>query len=209
MTYVDQGATDRALGALERAYAIARAAGDTVNMSADGLLVADVLLEAGRVDRARDRFTRAHQLLAASGADDALKLDDALAAHYDMARVALATGDVASARVDAVAYFTGATARRNDARIRQAHELNGLVARIAKRANESLAELAQADQQNPAVWYAISRAHVARSDVRKAKECADRAEHMNILPTLPYVFTRASLAATRSVTSGSARGTRR
>ena len=207
MTHVDHGATDEALRAMERRLALSSAIGDTVNMAGDGVLIADILLEAGRIDVARERWMRAHEVLATSSVNAEVKQDDALAWHYDAARTALAKGDLESARVEAASYATGATARHNDARIRQAHELNGLVALAAQRFTDSLAEFALADQQNPAVGAAKARAYAGLGDSAKAQELAEQARDMNILPTLPYVFTRASLAAaTRSATSGSAGG---
>lgn len=210
MIQVDRGATDEALRTMERRHAIARAAGDTVNMAADGVLIADILLEAGRVDAARARYAQAHVLLAASSVDADVKRDDALAWHYDLARTHIAARDLKSARTEAVAYATDAAARHNDVRIRQSHELNALVALADKRFDESLAELAMADQQNPAVWSARARAYAGLGDTARSQESIERATHMNILPTFAYVFSRASLAAaTRSATSESAGGTRR
>jgi tetratricopeptide (TPR) repeat protein len=210
MIHVDHGATDPALNAMDRRAALARAGGDTVNMAADGVLIADILLESGRIDAARDRFAQAHALLATSSADAEVKRDDALESRYDAARVALASGDHGTARAQAVAYSVGASARRNDARIRQSHELNGLVALAAREIDASLDELSLADQQNPAVWFAMSRAYAARGDGVRAQALANQARHMNILPTFPYVFTRAALdGATHSATSGNAAETRR
>ncbi len=207
MIHVDQGATAKALRAMERRYAIARAINDAGSMSIDGVMIADILLEAGQVNAARDRFTHAHAQLATSSGSAEVKRDDALAVHYDAARVALAKGDVKSAQVEAQAYASGATARHNDARIRQSHELSGLVALAAKQFYKSLAEFAAADQQNPAVWAATARAYAGLGESARAHELTERASHMNILPTFPYVFTRASFAAaTRSATSGSVDG---
>lgn len=210
MIHVDHGATDDALRTMERRYAIARSIGDTVNMAGDGVLIADVLLEAGRVDAARGRYAQAHVLLAASSVEAEVKRDDALGWHYDLARTHIAKHDLKSARTEALAYAAGATTRHNDVRVRQSHELNALVANAEKRFDESLAELAMADQQNPAVWLAKARAYAGSGDRAKAQESNEQAIHMNILPTFPYVFTRASLAAaTRSATSESVVGTRR
>lgn len=210
ITHVDRGATSRAIRVLERRRAIARATADTVNIAADGVLIGDVLLEAGRILAAQEEFTRAHALLATSGAADDLKQDDALSARYDAAKVALAQGNLDLARVEAAAYEAGATSRRNDVRLRQAHELNGRVALAAKQFDQSLLAFAKADQQNPAVLHAMSRAHAGKGDSGKAAELALRAKQMNILPTFPYAFTRASLAAaTPTATSGIARGMRR
>jgi tetratricopeptide (TPR) repeat protein len=207
MVNVDKGSTDSAVAALQRSLEIARAGADTANVSADEIAIADILLDAGRVDAARDRYNHAHNVMAASGLARPLREDDVLARRYDMARVALARHDLAGARSEAAAYASGAIAAKNDARIRQAHELNGLVLLEAKQIEASLAELAQADQENPAVLYAMARAHAGHGATVKAKEMYAQATGMNILPTLPYVFTRAALGgATHSATSESAGG---
>ncbi len=207
MIHVEHGATDASLRAMEQRYTLARAIGDTVNMSADGVLMADILLEAGRADAAGEQFIRAHTLLAASSRAANVKMDDALGTHYDLARVSLAKGDLRSARAEAIVYAAGANARHNDARMRQAHELNGLVALASKHFDESLIEFAQADQQNPAVLFATARAHAGRNELPEAQSFTERAKNMNILLTFPYVFTRATIAAsTRSATSESVGG---
>ena len=150
----------------------------------------------------------AHDLIAASGVAPGVKEDDLLASRYDAARLALAGHDLATARREAAAYFSAATARKDDVRIRQAHGLNGVVAE--KQFDRCLSELAQADQEDPSVWYAMARAEVGKGNMARANELTLRAANMNILPTLPYVFTRAAIAAaTRSATSGSGRERRR
>lgn len=205
MVYVDQGATDEAVGAMERSRSLAAAIGDTASISADDVAAADILLAAGRVDAARERYRQAHARVAASSLAADVKQDDELARHYDMARVALAKHDIEAARSDAAAYATGAAARKNDSRIRQSHELNGLLALEEKQFEASLRELARADQESPAVWYAVARAYAGEGDTVKAKQLSQQAMHLNVLPTLPYVFTRAAIAgATRSATSENA-----
>ena len=207
MIDVDRGMPDMALQAMERSYALAGASGDTVSMAADGIATADILLEAKRVDAAHDRYRQAHDLVAGSTLSAEVRADDALARHYDLARVGLAQHDPKTAIAEATTYMIGATARKNDVRVRQAHELNGLVALHDLKFSESLAELSQADQENPAVVYAMASAYAGKGDTAKAKELSERAVHMNILPTLPYVFTRAAVAASnRSATSGTAPG---
>ena len=171
---VDDGATDKALATMDHSYRIASAIGDTANMSVDGLAIADILLAAGRVAAARSRFEDNHAMVARSHLSPAVKEDDALAQHYDLARVALEQHDLATARTEAAAYLNGATTRRNDARVRQAHELNGLVALAAKQFDESLGQLALADQQNPAVLYAMARANDGKGNGAKASELAGR-----------------------------------
>ena len=202
MVHVDHGGTDAAVAAMERSRAFAAAIGDTANMSADDIAVGDILLAAGNVEAARDRYRQAHALVAASSLPVDVKEDDELARRYDLARVALAKHDLVAARADAAAYTAGAATRKNDARIRQSHELNGLLALGEKQFAASLRELAQADQESPAVWYAMARAYAGTGDAAKANKLSAQAAHANVLPTFAYVFTRAEIAAaTRSATS--------
>jgi tetratricopeptide (TPR) repeat protein len=195
MIDVDKGATDDALRALERSIAIARASTDTANMVVDRIAAANILLEARRLDAARDAYREAHDLVELSGLPSAVKQDDDLARHHDLARVAIARHDLGVARAEAAAYLIGAAAWGNDARVRQAHELNGLVALEAKRDDESLRELALADQEDPAVRHAMARAHAGKGELATAAEMSAQTARMNILPKLPYVFTRAAIAA--------------
>lgn len=209
MVHVDHGGADAAVAAMEKSRDIAAAAHDVVGVAADESAIGDILLEAGRIDDAVARYARAHAAIARSALGAELKDDDALAAHYDQARVALARHQLASARTEAAGYASGAVARHNDARIRQSHELNGLVALEARDFATSLAELALADQENPAVWYAMSRGEAGKGDVAKATALANQALHMNILPTFPYAFTRAAIgSATAPASSRSVHGTR-
>lgn len=210
MIHVDHGATDEALQAMRRSYGIASAIGDTTNMSADGIVIADIQLAAHRVDDARDRYLQSHDLVAASSLPAAVKEDNELARHYDIARVAIAEHDLHTARAEASAYLSGAAAKHNDARMRQARELNGLVALEARDYPVALTELALAEQDNPAVIYTIARAYAGEGFAAKAKVLSARAEHLNILPTLPYVFTRAEIAgATRLAIADNVRETPR
>jgi tetratricopeptide (TPR) repeat protein len=209
MVHVDHGGTDAAVAEMEGSRDIAAAERDVAGVAADESAIGDIYLEAGRIDAAVARYARAHDMIARSSLAAELKDDDALAAHYDQARVALARHQLTSARAEAASYAEGAAARKNDARTRQSHELNGLVALEAKDFDTSLAELAQADQENPAVWYAMSRAEAGKGNAAKATALANQALHMNILPTFPYAFTRAAIgSATARVSSRTARGTR-
>jgi tetratricopeptide (TPR) repeat protein len=122
----------------------------------------------------------------------------------------LARRDLSAARVEAAAYMQGATDRHNDARVREAHQLDGLIALADHKYEECLSALAQADQSDPAVWYAMARAYDGLGDHTKAKALTDRAIHLNDLPSFSYAFTRAAAGgATRSATSGSAHERRR
>ena len=64
--------------------------------------------------------------------------------------MALAKGDLATAKAEAKSYTDGATSRQNSFRTRQAHGLAGTIALKEKQYDEALAHLGQANQQDPA-----------------------------------------------------------
>ena len=205
MIYVDQGATDSAYNVMHRRYDIATASGDTLNMSADFAAVGDILLEVGRTSEALVHYRKAYDMVAASSLPAAVKQDNELAWHYDAGRIALAQHQLTPAREEAGAFLAGAVARRNDARLRQAHQLNGLVALEARDFDGSLAEMAKADQQDPAVLLSEARAYAGKGDVARSLQLSSEAAHLNILPSFAYVFTRRALAAaSHSAMSGNA-----
>ncbi len=210
MIYVDEGMTDSAVAVMHRRYDLAGAEGDTINISGDFYEIGDILLEAGRLDMALVHYRRARDLLAASSVPVDLKLDNDLAWHCTAGRLAIARHSIDAARGEAEACQSAAASRHNDARLRQAHELNGLVAIESRSFDAGLSELAQADQQSPAVILAMAKAYAGKGDMARSLQLSSEAAHMNILPTLPYVFTRRALAAaSRSAMSGSAPGTPR
>ncbi len=191
LIHVDHGATKDALHAMERGYDVARTIGDTVSMSTDVMAIGDILLDAGRVDSAQARYQHARDLVAASSLSAVQKQDGDLVTHYNMARVALARHNVAMAQVDAVPMTQAVAAGRNGDRVRQAHELNGLLALEMQQYDQSLVDFARADRQNPAVLYAMALAYQGKGDRAKADQLMTSALQMYTLPTLPYVFTRA------------------
>ena len=187
---VDAGKTDAALKEIEKEYALDAKLHDPANMSGDAQLLGDILLNAGRTDAAAKRYWQALDVIEKSSLSDEVKQDTKLAGHYNLARVALAKGDLAKAKSEATAYQDGATARKNSFRVRQSHELLGTIALREKRYDEALTHLGEANQQNPQVVYWTALAWQGKGDMGKAKELAAKAAKANVLPLAPYVFIR-------------------
>ncbi|MBA3260309.1 MAG: tetratricopeptide repeat protein [Gemmatimonadales bacterium] len=187
---VDAGKTDAAVKEIQKEYDLDARLGDSANMSGDAQLIGSILLDAGRTDEAAKRFRQALELVEKSSLSDEVKQDTRLADRYNRARVALAKGDLPTAKSEAKAYADGAAERQNSFRVRQAHELAGTIALEEKQYDGALTHLAQANQQDPRVVYWTALAYQGKGDGAKAKETAGRAANANLLPLVTYAFIR-------------------
>jgi len=189
--YTDAGKTAQALQRLEQVDGLGKKAADTAAMSFTAVTIGDVLLEAGRPAEARARYDKASALVNGSSASAEVKEDVKLGDHYNKARVALATNDLATAKSEATEYLKGAEAKQNDFRTRQAHLLNGVIANREKRFDDAIGELAKSSAQDPYVIYQTAVAYQGKGDAAKAKQLAQQAADANILPAFNYAFVRA------------------
>ena len=191
LVYVDQGKTDEALKEMQNQYDLGARIGDTAAMAGDAVSMGDILLHAGKPDEARKRYEQALSLQEKSGLSSEVKEDAKLVHRYHLGRVALKKNDLATAKTESAAYLSGATDKKNAARIRQAHQLAGMIALKEKKFDDAISHLGQADQQNPYVGYKIAVAYQGKGDQAKATEMFKRAAESYTLPTLEYVFIRA------------------
>ncbi len=75
--------------------------------------------------------------------------------------------------------------------MQQAHELDGRIALAEKDNDKAIAELEQANLQDPRNLYRLSLAYEAKGDTAKAQEFLTKAAAFNSLPQLNYAFIRA------------------
>jgi tetratricopeptide (TPR) repeat protein len=190
VVYVDQARTAQALRELEKLYAFDAKLGDTVAMSTTAQQMGDILMESGQADEAAKRYRQSLALVEASSLSPEIKEFSKLGDHLNLARVALAKGDVKGAKAHAEQYRTGADATEDVGRIRTAHELAGQIALKEKDYDGAVSHLGQADQQDPYVLYALATAYQGKGDSVKAKELAKRAASANSLPSLRYAMVR-------------------
>jgi tetratricopeptide (TPR) repeat protein len=187
---VDASKTDAAVKEIQKEYDLDATLRDTANMSGDAQLIGNILLDAGRTDGAAKHFQQALDLVEKSSLSDDLKNDTRLADRYNRGRIALAKGDLATAKTEAAAYLEGAQTRQNPFRIRQGHELTGVIALKEKKYDDAIAHLGQANQQDPQVVYQTALAWKAKGDAAKAKELGAKAANANLLPLVTYAFIR-------------------
>ncbi|MBA3318254.1 MAG: tetratricopeptide repeat protein [Gemmatimonadales bacterium] len=190
VTYVEEGKLDLALAELEKQYALGERIGDAAAMAGDATFMGNVLLEAGKPAEARKRFEQAVRLIEGSDLAPEVKENAKLIHRYNTARVAVATGDLATARREGDAFMQESQAKKNRFQIRLGHEVAGTIALKEKSYDAALAHLAQANQQDPYVLYRTGLAYEGKGDRAKAKEVFRKAADFNQLPTLNSAFVR-------------------
>jgi len=191
ISYADEGKLDQALAELKKQYAVAEKINDAAAMAGDAVAMGDLQLEAGKPDEARTQYDKALRLQLDSDLSAEVKEDAKLVHHYNLGRVAVHSKDLAGARKHAETFMQGATAKKNAAEIRQAHELAGSIALKEKQFDQAIAHLGKANQQDPYVLYRMGKAYKGKGDQAKAGELFQRAASHTTLPTLNHAFVRA------------------
>ena len=187
---VDSGKLDQAVAEAEKEYAIAQKNNDAANMSGDLQLKANILLEAGKYDAAKQAFEQAVKTTTDSGLSQQVKDNATRFSHYNFARVAIAKKDLATAKTETETFRQGAEAAKNANQLKQAHELAARIALEEKNYDVAITEFGQANQQNPDVLYLLAQAYKAKGDAANAKTFYTKAAKFNSLPQLNYAIVR-------------------
>lgn len=196
MSWVHEGATDKALAEVQKMAAINEARRDLVALSGSYAQMANILLEAGRVDEAEARFRE--QAATIEKADVAAQVKEAAKRQrlFDEARIALARNDLDTAKAKTAAYIAAAEVRKIPFEVRQGHELAGRFALAQKNYTVAAGELQQANNQDPRVLFLLATALQAKGDAAAAKKAAVQAADWNALSnTYGYVRGKARAIA--------------
>src|SRR5215813_15168907 len=121
----DGGKFDQALAEVQKQYDLGQKTNDVPAMVGDLQLKGNVQLAMGKYDDAKKTYEAALKMNNESNLSQQLKDNAALFHHYNLARVALAKKDLATAKSETESYRSGA---KNPAQLRQAHELMGTIA---------------------------------------------------------------------------------
>src|SRR5262249_22788022 len=113
-----------------------------------------------------------------------------LAHHFNLAGLAIARKDYTTAQSHIADFRQGAQTSKNPAQIKQVHELVGRMALAQKNYDEAIADLQEANQQDPQNLYRLSQAYQGKGDAAKSKEFMKKAAEFNSLPQLNYAFIR-------------------
>jgi tetratricopeptide (TPR) repeat protein len=174
---------------LWRQYEIAAGSGDTLNMAGDKIAMGNVALEQNDAAAAEKLFSEARSLIeSAKAVTAANRANQARIQKFLSGRVALARNDVDGAKKWSDTFAAEANVSGSAAQKRLAHELEGQVLLAQKQYDRAIAELAQANQQDPYNLYRLSLAYAAAGNAAKAKEFAAKAKGDNALNSLNYAF---------------------
>jgi len=190
VVHADDGKMAKALADVDRQYQLGEKTGDVPAMAFDNTLKGNILLEMGKPDQAKAEFEKGLKLIQSSGLSQPVKDNAELNSHINLARVAAAKKDFAGAKSEAETFRKGAEANKNAAQLRNAHSLDGQIALAQKDYDKAVAELLQANQQNPQDLYRLCQAYQLKKDTEKAKDFCGKAAHFNSLPGINYAFVR-------------------
>ena len=187
---VDRGDLEGALKDVERQFALGKAIDDRPAMAADMIQKGNILLEQGKATEALDAFTRGRDLIAASGVAALVKENAALIFHYNAARAALASKDIAAAERETAELRKGVESKKNANQIRLVHECAGAIALAKQEYKRAVEELKAASLQNPYNLFRLALAYQGLKETGSAqKECREAARFYG-LPQLNYAFIR-------------------
>jgi tetratricopeptide (TPR) repeat protein len=186
----DGGKYDKAVQQIEKQYAVAEKKNDVAAMAGDLQAKANILLEAQKYSEAKKAFDRSLELIQSSDLSQEIKNNALLGHHFNMTMVAVGKKDYATAKAEAEEYRKGAEASKNAVQGRLSHELAGVIALAQKDYDNAIAELEQANQQNPRNLFRLYQAYQGKGDSAKAHEYCVKAAEFNPLPQLNYAFIR-------------------
>jgi tetratricopeptide (TPR) repeat protein len=190
ITYLDEGRTDLALAELDKQYALGKGTNDAAGMAGDATSMGNILLATGKPAEALKRYEQAVQVVESSDLSPEVKENAKQLHHYNAARVAIATGDLAKARSENQTFMRAAEAKKNPFQIRLGHEVAAMIALAEKSWDSALTHLDQANLQDPYNLYRQGLAYEGKGDQAKAREKFASAVGFNQLPTINSALVR-------------------
>ncbi len=159
-------------------------------MAADLQAKGNIVEQTTNLDQAKQAFDQSLQLIETSNLSQEIKDNAKLAHHYNLAGIYIAKKDYASAKRETEEFRQGIAGAKNPAQLKQAHELDGRIALAEKDYDKAIAELLQANQQDPRNLFLLGLAYQAKGDDTKAKELYTKTADFYSLPQLNYAFVR-------------------
>jgi tetratricopeptide (TPR) repeat protein len=129
-------------------------------------------------------------MIQASSLSQEIKDNATLLHHFNLAGLSIGKKDYVAAKTHAEEFRQGAEASKNPAQVKQSHELAGRIALAEKDYDKAIAELEQANQQDPHNLYRLGQAYQGKGESAKARGFYGQAAGFNSLSQLNYSFIR-------------------
>jgi len=186
----DSGKFDKAQQVMDKEYSVAEKKNDVSSMAADLQAKGNIALAGQQYTAARQHFDHSFELIQASGLSQGVKNNAARLHHFNLAVIAIEKRDFTTAKGEAEEFRKAAEASNNPIQLKLVHELAGRTALGQKDYDQAIAEIQQANDQDPRNLYRLGLAYQAKGDAAKAHEYFSQAAEFNSLPALPYAFIR-------------------
>ncbi len=193
--HIDTGKLQKALDDAQAQYDLGVKTNDVGAMAFDKGMMGTILLGMGKPDQAKKEYEAGAALVQASNLSQDIKNNSQLVLHYNLARVAAAKKDFATAKKEADAFRAGAQTSKNPNQLQNAHELDGIIALAEKNWDTAITELGLANPQNPQDMYRLCVAFEGKGDAAKAAEYCRKAADFNSLPNQNYAWVRVKAKA--------------
>ena len=190
VSYVDEGSLDKALAEFDKGYALAEKINDAAAMAGDLNNKGNILLEAGKADKAMSMFEKSVKLIQASDLSQEIKDNANRGFLYNAARVAIRQKDLEIAKAKTEKFHQAVKAINNPLQMKLYHELQGMIALTENDYDKAVAELNQANQQNPYNLFRLAIAYKGKADAAKFKTYCKKAAKFNALNSLNQGFIR-------------------
>jgi tetratricopeptide (TPR) repeat protein len=191
VVHADGGKMAKALADADKQYALGEKTKDVPGMVGDVQLRGNLYMAMGKHDEALAEFERTLKMIEGSDLSAEIKENARRFIHYNRARVAAAKKDFATAKAESAEFGKRVAETNNSNQVKLGHEIEGIVALEEKNWDKAIAELEQANQQNPQNLYRICQAYQAKGDKQKVIEFCGKAADFNSLPNLQYALVRA------------------
>ena len=159
-------------------------------MAADLQAKGNIALAAQQYAVAKQHFDRSFQMVQSSSQSRRSRPMSARVHHFNLAAIAIEKRDWPPPKSEAEEFRKAAEASNNAIQLKLVHELAGRSALAHKDYDQAIAELEQANQQDPRNLYRQGLVYQAKGDAAKAREFFSQAAEFNSLPALPYAFIR-------------------
>jgi len=188
ISYVYEGKIEQAVAEIKKSRALAEGISDAAAMAGDIATIGNILLEAGQPDDAQKAYKKSLTVILESDLSQENKDQAKLQFLFSEAVVAAKTGDIEKAQEKAELFLKGAKVNNSPFTIRQAHMALGIVALAAEQFETAVAELKQANQQNPYNLYRLAKAYKGAGDEKLAKSYCEQSANFRALSSMNQAF---------------------